>query len=308
MTSKLRQIRTSSLLWLHCQKPAEPEIEYLRENFNFHPLDLQDCVNAAQRPKVDHYGDYVFLILLFPHYVREERKIVPLEVDFFIGPDFIVTVSDGKTSALDIFFEHCLKSQVLREQYLNTTAPKLLIEILARLQSAIFPMIDHVSQDVDSIDDRIFMNQERRMLRDILMIKRNIVDFRRIMNAHKSTIKKLMRRGQPLYLADETMVYFDNLIDRTKDIWDVLEIQMQTINALQETNDGLISFKLNDAVRVLTAISVSLAPAALLAGLFGINATAMPLVAHPFGFWVVVAMMVTVASSLLLYFKQRDWF
>ncbi len=294
---------------MHIVRPGEHEIQYLRDNFEFHPLDLEDCVNIAQRPKVDVYDKYIFLILLFPHYQRSTRSILAAEIDFFIGPNYLISVSDGKHELIDNFFDDCLKSEVYRERYLAQSPAQLLYEILHRFQDSMFPMLDHMSEDISNVENQIFNGVEQRMVRDILLVKRNIVNFRRIVNAHKSTIRKLMdvRRHGVFSLSSDLSLYFSNTIDRTKDIWEILEIHKETINAFQETNDSLISFKLNDVMKVLTALSVSLLPATLLASIFGMNAEWIPFVDQPYGFWIIIGIMGALIVSILTFFKKKGW-
>lgn len=297
------------MTWMHIVRPGEHEIQYLRDNFEFHPLDLEDCVNIAQRPKVDVYDKYIFLILLFPHYQRSTRSILAAEIDFFIGPNYLISVSDGKHELIDNFFDDCLKSEVYRERYLAQSPAQLLYEILHRFQDSMFPMLDHMSEDISNVENQIFNGVEQRMVRDILLVKRNIVNFRRIVNAHKSTIRKLMdvRRHGVFSLSSDLSLYFSNTIDRTKDIWEILEIHKETINAFQETNDSLISFKLNDVMKVLTALSVSLLPATLLASIFGMNAEWIPFVDQPYGFWIIIGIMGALIVSILTFFKKKGW-
>ncbi len=294
---------------MHIVRPGETEIQYLRDHFEFHPLDLEDCVNIAQRPKVDAYDKYIFLVLLFPHYQRSTRSILPAEVDFFIGPNYLISVSDGKHELIDHFFDDCLKSEVYRERFLSQSPAHLLYEILHRFQDSMFPMLDHMSEDIGVVESQIFNGVEQRMVRDILLVKRNIVNFRRIVNAHKSTIRKLMdiRRQGVFALSSDLSLYFSNSIDRSKDVWEILEIHKETINAFQETNDSLISFKLNDVMRVLTAISVSLLPATLLVSIFGMNTTDTPVVSSPYGFWIIMVLIVILVVTILNYFKKKGW-
>lgn len=309
MINRLREIKTNTFRWIHIVKPAENEIQFLRDHFEFHPLNLEDCLNTAQRPKVDEYRNYIFLILLFPYYLRSERSILAAEIDFFIGHDYLITVSDGKNELVDQFFEECLKSEVLRERYLSSSPAHVLYEIVDRLQASMLPMLDHISQDIEAIEKQIVAGAERRMVRDILLIKRNIVHFRRIVNAHKSTIRKLMgiHKSEVFALTSNLAVYFGNIIERSKDIWEILEIHKETINAFHDANDSLISFKLNDTIRVLTAISVSIFTATLVATIFSINTLNAPLQHNRYGFWILLAIIVSLVAILLGYFKKRDW-
>lgn len=309
MINRLREIKTNTVRWIHIVKPSENEIQFLRDHFEFHPLDLEDCLNTAQRPKVDEYEKYIFLILLFPYYQRTHRSIHAAEIDFFIGADYLITISDGKHELSDQFFEECLKSEVLRERYLSRTPAHLLHEIVDRLQASMLPMLDHISQDNETIEKQMFAGAEKRMVRDILLIKRNIVDFRRIVNAHKSTIKKLIsiRRPGLFALSSELNIYFRYIIERSRDIWEILEIHNETINAFHGANDSLISFKLNEAMRVLTSLSVSIFAATLIATILGVNTASNPIVRNPYGFWIIVIIIGLVTVTLHRIFKKKDW-
>lgn len=310
MINHLRRISTGELTWIHCIKPREMEIQYLREHFSFHPLDLEDALAVNQRPKIDVYQDYLFLILLFPYYDRSQRKILASETNFFIGANYLVTISDGNNQVLDQFFDECIRSQVLREKYLSLGTPFLVYECLRRLQEGILPMLDHVSEDVSRIETRIFGGVERTMVSEILLIKRNIVNFRRVTSVHKNTLKKLLEVRNADFFAPgpELKLYFHNIIDRTKEIWETLENQKETIDALQETNDALISFKLNEIMKLLTTISLSIFSATLVATLFASNFEAStPFLSSPYGFWLMCVLVGAVMGGSLYYFKRKRW-
>ena len=183
----------------------------------------------------------------------------------------------------------------------------LLYAVLQRLQSHTFPMLDHVSEDIESIEKRIFKGEEKRVVKEILHIKRNIVNLRKIMQAHKNIIKKLMNTHTKFFMPNQINIYFTNILDRTKDIWDILETQKENINTFQETNESLISYKLNEIMRILTVISVILIPANLIASIFGMNARFMPIVNQPYDFQVILSIMLAMMLAFILYFRKKDW-
>jgi magnesium transporter len=102
-------------------------------------------------------------------------------------------------------------------------------------------------------------------------------------------------------------IYFTNILDRTKDIWDILETQKENINAFQETNESLISYRLNDIMKTLTVISVIMIPANLVASIFGMNSSHMPFIAEPYGFYVVMTIIFIMIFSFMIYFRRKDW-
>lgn len=303
----IKQIKTKRITWLHITKPSPEDIEYLRKEYQFHPLDLEDCIGRVQRPQISEYPHYIFFILTFPYYDRKNKVIESSEMDFFIGPKYLITISDGLVQTVDNFFADMKQNDYSQDQYMQSHPVILLYEILHRLQNYTMPMLDHVSQDIENMEHNIFAGKEKRVAREILNIKRNIVNLRKIMQAHKTIIKKLMGANTKVFMPDNTTVYFSNILDRTKDIWDILETQKENITAFHETNESLISYKLNEIMKMLTIISVLLMPANLLAVIFGMRTESTPIIGMAHDFYIVIAIMLTVIAGLLIYFRKKDW-
>jgi magnesium transporter len=183
----------------------------------------------------------------------------------------------------------------------------LLYEILNRLLTYTFPMLDHVSLDVNRVQQEIFNGNGRTVIREILATKRNIVNFRRIMQAHKATIRRLRDKGAKILKGEVVTIYFENLVEHTKDIWDTLENQKDSIDALQETNESMITFQLNDIMKLLTIISVGMLPAGLVANIFSTNAKHAPLIGIPGDFWILIGLMSIVGFCMLFFFRKKRW-
>lgn len=304
---QINQIKTKKMTWLHISKPTPADIEYLRTEYQFHPLDLEDCIGRIQRPQISEYPHYLFFILTFPFYDRKNKVIESSEMDFFIGPKYLITISDSLTQVVDNFFHDMQKNDYSQDQYMQDHPVFLLYEILHRLQNYTMPMLDHVNHDIEEMEHNIFAGKEKIVAKEILNIKRNIVNLRKIMQAHKNIIKKLMASNTKVFMPDNTQIYFSNILDRTKDIWDILETQKENISAFQEANESLMSYKLNEIIRVLTIISVVLMPANLLAVIFGMKSVATPIVGARFDFYIIVSIMLVIMVGLLSYFKKKDW-
>ena len=303
----VKEIKTQKMRWVHISNNSKREIDYLRNQFSFHPLDLEDCLSPAQRPKLDEYDNYIFMIMTFPYFRRSTREILGSEVDFFIGPDYLVTVSDGKLAPLANFFEQCQMNDTYREKYLNDSPAFLLSEILNKLQLYLQPILDHISLDIQNVQKIIFEGYEKRMVKEILIIKRNIINFRKIMQAHKNVIRKLIAKKEKFFIPNTANVYLANNLEQTKDVWDNLESLKESVDALHTTNESLISFRLNDIMKILTMISVVLLPINLIASVFGMNAPIMPFINRADGFWIILGLMAVVIVTFIIFFKKKDW-
>ncbi|MCX6784765.1 MAG: magnesium transporter CorA family protein, partial [Candidatus Komeilibacteria bacterium] len=283
------------------------DIEYLRNKYNFHPLDLQDVLSPYQRPKIDQYDNYLFSILTFPYYNRETKEIHGSELDIFISEKFIVTISDGNLPPLLNFFNQCQLNDLFRKKYFDNNPTTLLCELINKLQLYCFPMLDHISQDIDQVQETIFAGQEKQMVGQILNIRRNIVAFRKIMQAHRNVITKFLTNPQPLIIENKDREYYKNLIEQTHDIWSLLDGLKENIEALHNTNESLISFRLNDIIKLLTIVSAIFLPVNLVAFIFTLPVINKPLADNPHSFWIILGLMAIIALIMTAVFKRKRW-
>lgn len=298
-------ITTKNLTWVNVTKPGKRQMEYLKKKYNFHSLDLKDCLPPLQRPKLESRPDYLFMILLFPIYNRQHKAIFSSEIDFFISENYLVTVHSNELSPLVDLFK-LAQEKSFQEKYLSGSPAILLYEILNHLLLYCFPILNHINLDIDKAEKQIFAGYEKRMVKEILVIKRNIVNFRKAMQSQKSVIRKLIAQAPRFFSIAKLNIYFNALVEHTKEIWDLLENYKDAINALHETNESLISFRLNDIMKLLTIISVVLLPITLIASIFSMN-TPMPFLRFASAFWIVLSGMFVISLIMIWYFRRKGW-
>jgi len=308
--SNIQKIEFANFSWIDIGSPKENQIRELAEEYKFHPLDVRDVLTRSYRSKIDVYPKYLFCVFLFPIYDRKTREILSAELDIFIGKNFLITIHHNNLSVFSELFNLFRLSPDLRENYPDHSPERLLYEILNKLFLSCFPMIDHLNIDCDYIEKAIFSGREKHMVSEILVIRRNITDFRKIMQVHKDVLKKaiLNLKQSPNFVMKKTDIYFESLTDFAKEIWINLDNLKERIEALQQTNESQISFKLSDIMRILTTISVITFPITLIAGIFGMNTVhAMPFVEDQLGFWYVIGIMVAIAVLMITFFKKKGW-
>lgn len=292
--------------WYNIKDIKPRDINYLRKEFNFNKIDIENCLPPLQRPKILKYPEYIFMILLFPYYDREAKEIRLTEVDFFISNKYIVTVHQNILDPLKILSKKYRDMENLDSEF-GTNPANLLYDMLDSLLSYCFPMLTHVGNDIDEIEEKIFNNNQQENIKDILLIKRNIVNFRKAMQAHKNVIRKLIAHAPIFFETKKLAIYFENLVEQTKDIWDLLENYKDTIDALHNSNESIVSFRLSEIMKTLTIFSVIVFPLNLFAAIFSMNVTGTPFVDHPFGFWIVMLMMFYGTVGMLAFFKGKKW-
>jgi len=305
--STIQQIEYQNLTWVNVTKTSQVEIKYLEETYNFHPLHLADCLSPVQRPKLDFGKNYLFLVLTFPIYRRKTREIVPSEIDFFIGQNFLITVHHNELPPLINFFNTCQIDREQQKKYFSNDPVHLLYEILKKLFLYCTPILETLQSNLASLESHIFRGYERQMVREILIVKRNIINLRHIMQVHRSVINKFIKQKQESFLLGDLKIYFEGLIETVNELWDNLESMRQTIDALEQTNNALISFRLNDIIKILTIISVIIMPLSLLVNLFSMSLKYIPLVNYPAAFWMILSLLIFIFLALFYFFKRKRW-
>ena len=303
----IQQIKTKNFTWTDISQCSSEGMKYLEQNFKFHPVHLSDCLSKIQQPKLDITSKYVFLVLLFPVYNRRTRKVTSSELDFFISSDYLITVHRSELLPLINFFNFCKVGKSEQEKNSFDNPVFLVYEILNRLFSSCVPILDSLDLNITSIEEHIFKGYEKKMVREILIAKTNIVNFRKIMQAHRMVISKFLKKGYALLSSEKLKIYFHELLETTDDIWETLENLRQAIEATEKTNNSLISFQLNDAIKILTTISVIILPITLIASIFGMNLKFMPLTDKTFSFWTIIGLMTVTFTGLVYYFKKKKW-
>jgi magnesium transporter len=299
-------VESPTLRWINIDEPRLADRVWLSETFGFHELDLEDVASHNQRPKVDEYDEYLFLVMQFPRFDKEVGRLHPAELDIFIGPDFVITLPNDEIVPLPAMFDRVRTREDVREQLMGKGSGYLLYEILDRCVDASFPMLGQLGRKLRHLEDDIFEGgRSSEIVREISNVKQEIINFRAVIRPQRAVFRSLERAKQR-YLTEDLDIYFDDLTDASERIWDVLENFKEIAEGLESTNESVLSHRLNDGLRVLTAVSVILLPLTLLASIFGMNVI-FPGESSPQAFWVILAAMVLILVGMIAFFRRRGW-
>lgn len=302
------KIKGQSFTWVNIIHPTELDTRQLARRFHFHPLDLKDVLPPIQRPKLLERDHYLFMILLFPVYHRETRRIHSVEVDFFIGNNFLVTVASEDLFPLRDFFVRCQKGKQEKEVCAAPTPAPLLYELLNRLRLYCFPMLVHVSNDIDRVEEEVFTGQdEKKTINEVLLIKTNIVNFRKSMNRHTRVLQQFLTKAPKFFSTEKLEWYFKDLVEHTADIWELLENYRDSINAIHESHLSLLNFRSNVISKTYTIFTACIFSITFLAALFGMRAQNLPIVNWPGAFWLILGLMLITILTIAVFFKHKKW-
>jgi magnesium transporter len=304
-TAARRVIEAAAIRWYYVERPREADRDWLESKFGFHPLDLEDVSSRNQRPKLDSYDDYLFIVLHFPVFDKPTSRLLTAELDLFVGPDFLITLPNEPLPPLAAMFERLESREDLREQTFAKGSGYLLYKLVDTCVDASFPMLRKTGLRLERIEDEIFEGRSREVVRDISDVKQEIINFRKIVRPMRAVLRDLERTKQR-YLHEELEIYFDDISDAAERIWDILENYKEVVEGLESSNESVLSHRLNDSIRVLTAVSVILLPLTLIASIFGMN-VAVPGEGSLIAFWLVIVLMAGLLVMLVLYFRRRGW-
>src|SRR5436190_23666494 len=302
-------ITAEGLRWVNIERPSPLECAWLEEQFGVHALDLEDVLSRNQRPKIDEYPDYLFIVLHFPVFDRAVGRLNAGELDIFVGPDYLVTIPNQPLQPVQYLFERCRQKEELREQHFSQGSGFLLYRIVDDSFDYCFPMLRKIGNKLDAIEDEIFSGHSEEVVCDISNVKQEIINFRKVVRPQRTVLRDLENMKQRFLAAREgenLEIYFDDIVDAHERIWDMLENDKEVVEGLEETNESVISHRVNDILRVLTVISVILLPLTLLASIMGMNVR-VPGQGTIGAFWIVLGVMVVMLVGLLALFRRRGW-
>ena len=297
------------LTWYYIEKPTIKEVDYLAKQFHFHPLDLDDVLSRVQRPKIDEYEDHLFIVMHFPVFNKENRVTTASEVNIFIGENYVVTVHcQGDLKPLAKFFKECQINEEIRNNYMSYSSGYLLYHILDRLVNYCFPIVNKLTDNIDKIEDLIFTRTVPETVREISLIRRDLISFRRVIHPQMSVVEALENEDYP-FLKEDQEIYFGDIADHTNKIWDALEDCKEVVDGLAETSNWLTSHRIQEIMRVLTILTAILAPGTLIASIYGMN---VPLFGGTDGGSLLplsIILFIILAIALVMYFlfRRRHW-
>lgn len=290
------------LTWINIERPTEKETEYLAERYPFHPLDLDDVLSRQQRPKIDQYEDYLFLVLHFPVFNKEQRVTTASQLSVFIGQDYLITLHTGRLKPLVKLFRECQIQEESRQEYFSSGSGFLLYRIIDRLVDYSIPITNKMLFNVEEVEDEIFSGQKRDTVREISMLRRDVISFRRIIWPMRAVLGGLEPRVRRFSDRDMS-VYFGDVIDHMDKIWDALDEYKEIIEGLSSTYDSLSSHRTNEVIRLLTVIAIILLPITVVASIYGMNIP-LPFQDSDFAFLFVVIMMAAIIGGILFILRR----
>lgn len=296
--------------WLNIVHPTPTDVDKLQQLYPYiHPLNLEDVQSHMERPKIDEDQDYLFIVMHFPQWDAQKALSRAREVDIFVGRGYVVTVHDDSLPPLTNLWNSCENDGEQRERTLGRGANHTFYQIIDRLVDYILPILSKVDGNIRRIEEDIFTSDTRQIIREIALVRRDIISLRRIIRQQVPILERLEKAEHPI-IHDDLEEYFGDVSDHLYKARDIIDENYEIIASLADTADTLASHRINEVMRILTVISVIMLPLTLLTSFYGMNIplpgqSEFPASDEPF--WILTVIMLVLVVGLLLYFRRRGW-
>lgn len=279
------------------------EIEKLGKHYDLHPLVLEDIVNITQRPKIDEYDNYIFVVLKMLYYDTNE-KIISEQVSFILGKNYVLSFQESKGDVFDGVRDRIRQG---KGRVRNMQSDYLLYVLIDAIVDHYFSVIETLGDKIEDFETAIFAgNANDDVSKDIQDLKREILRVRRAIFPLREVINRIEKNENPL-IHKKTITYFRDVYDHLIQVSENIDIYREMIWSLMDMYMTTISNKMNEVMKVLTIMASIFIPLTFIAGVYGMNFNYMPELQFKYGYFVIWGIMIITFLGMLYYFKRKKW-
>jgi magnesium transporter len=293
----------NAFVWIGLHEPTEEEFGAVAREFHLHPLAVEDAIFAHQRPKLETYGDTLFLVLKTARYVDPMEVIALGDIMLFVGKDFIVSVRHGEASGLKD-----VRQRAERNSELLRCGPGTVLHAIAdHVVDDYFPALDGVENDITEIEGQVFSYSRENPAERIYKLKGEVIDFYRATAPLVEPLQKLARGDYEHLIHPHVQSYFRDVSDHLLRVVSTLDSYRDMLTSVLEANLTQISVRQNNDMRKISAwVAIAVVPT-MIAGIYGMNFENMPELKWSFGYPLVIGVMLIICGGLYRYFKKVGW-
>lgn len=294
---------TPSAVWIDLMAPRNEEIREIGEKFGFHQLAIEDAQKRRQRPKTDFYSDHVFVVFYAIEPTLDGSTVRSHEIGMFARSDLVVTIRAEEIPELDTagqrWSDHCDDKD-------DDHAGMLVYTIVDSVVDGYFPCMDGIAEDIDALESSLFDSVDGDSLQRIFVLKRSLLDLRRVIAPSRDVFNAFTRWELPA-LGQESVYYFQDVYDHVIRVTDQIDAYRDVLASAIDIHLSVVSNRMNQTVRTLTAASIVLMSLALIAGIYGMNFEYIPELRWHFGYFGALGIMAVLGSTLVIYFRKLGW-
>lgn len=290
-------------IWVDLEAASDDEARSILDGvFGFHPLAIEDCVTPSERPKVDEYDNYLFLVIHAVDYTRGSEEFRTTELNIFFGKDFVVTYHRDPLRSINATIDRVLKNAPA----VARAPDRLTHTMLDFLFENYRPVMEELSAEISELETHVLQSKADDIQSTVLKLKEEVAILRRIIAPQRDVIARLAR-GEFKFVRPHLLPYYRDLLDQLVRISDQAEAYRDSLTNLLLVQLNLQQAQTNEVIKVLTVVTVVTLPAIMIASWYGMNLK-MPEFDWDWGYPIVIAVTVVVTALVGLYFRSRKWF
>lgn len=300
------------ITWIDLENPTTEEIRILMKKYEIDPIVSNELLSPTVRPRVDVHDNYIYLILHFPIPITKEsddtegiaHKIQ--EVDFIIGKKFIITTHYEMVDALHEFSKVFEVNSMLAKRGSAGHAGFVFFFMIQYLYHVVHNQIETIKDTLDEVEDGIFKGEEKEMLFELSRLKRTLLTFKSSLSTHKEVLSTFESSAEEFFGTD-FKYHLRSIMGEYYKVKTSIDSLKEYLDELRNTNDSLLAAKQNEVMKVLTIMAFVTFPLSLIASIFGMNTTYLPIVGGKHDFWIVISIMVILTIVFFIFFKKKKW-
>ena len=301
-----RQFKDSpTVAWIHIEGIHDTQIlEELGAVFGLHPLTLEDILNTDQRPKMEDFCEYIYIVLkTFYNHADENNETSSEQISIILGPTFVISFQEKET---DIFKPIRERIRAGKGRLRKSGADYLAYSLIDTIVDNYFTVLEHLGEKIEIIEESLVKNPSTQTLQAIQHLKREMIFLRKSVWPLRETISSLERTECQL-IQESTGLFLKDIYDHTIQVIDTIETFRDMLSGILDIYLSSISNRMNEIMKVLTIIATIFMPLTFMAGVYGMNFKYMPELEWHWGYFFIWSIMITIAVSMLVYFRKKRW-
>ena len=296
---------SATVTWINVDGVRDVDVvQRLGDIFGLHPLTLEDIVNTHQRPKLEDFEDYIYIVLKMPRYDSERRDFIDEQVSFILRPGCVLSFQERHGDVFDPIRERIRGG---RGRIRKAGADYLMYALVDAVVDGYFVLLESVGEQVETIEEELAREPSQAVMRRIHNLKRETILVRRAIWPLREVISSLSKNDSNL-IEDATMIYLRDVYDHTIQVIDTIESLRDILSGLLDLYLSSVSNRMNEVMKVLTVIATMFIPLTFVAGIYGMNFQNMPELSWRWGYPAVWGIMVVMLVGMLAFFKRKRWF
>ena len=296
--------KKDSVMWLNIDGVHMPKIiEQVGKNFGVHPLVLEDIADTGQRPKIEDFEDYMYVVLKMFRFDEKENEIQTEQISLVLGHDFVISFQEREGDVFDPIRERLRNN---KGRIRKASADYLVYALMDAVVDNYFLIMEKLGETIEEIEDRLVISPSSETVHIIHDLKRQMIVLRKSVWPLRDVISRLERSESPLIMRS-TLIYLRDVYDHTVQVMDSVDTFRDMLSGMLDIYLSSVSNRMNEIMKVLTVIATIFIPLTFIAGIYGMNFSYMPELAEPWGYPAVLILMATLSIGMVIYFRRKHW-